>query len=182
MKVRPTGPKLLIRLKEALLTPVLVVQVRSYLTLWQRPGTSFSVMFYRCCRPSSIQFRCVTARLECFLFVPLSMIVHLKVLKETDLFPNPHWTITSLNWSDCPVLNGGDCRTAFCLSVQGKEPSVRQLALLHFRNTIVLSVKLDDALSRPRARVPPSVTQMLLILQVGPTQPLVEKRTLILLF
>ncbi|XP_011605498.1 proline-rich protein 5a isoform X2 [Takifugu rubripes] len=49
--------------------------------------------------------------------------------------------------------------------VQGKEPSVRQLALLHFRNTIVLSVKLDDALSRPRARVPPSVTQMLLILQ-----------------
>ncbi|CAB1441053.1 unnamed protein product [Pleuronectes platessa] len=49
--------------------------------------------------------------------------------------------------------------------VQGKEPSVRQLALVHFRNTIVLSVKLEDALSRPRARVPPSVTQMLLILQ-----------------
>lgn len=49
--------------------------------------------------------------------------------------------------------------------VQGKEPSVRQLALLHFRNTIVLSVKLEDALSRPRARVPPSVTQMLLVLQ-----------------
>lgn len=49
--------------------------------------------------------------------------------------------------------------------VQGKEPSVRQLALLHFRNTIVLSVKLEDALSRPRARVPPSVTQMLLILE-----------------
>ncbi|XP_072291238.1 proline-rich protein 5a [Eucyclogobius newberryi] len=49
--------------------------------------------------------------------------------------------------------------------VQGKEPSVRQLALLHFRNTIVLSVKLEEALSRPRARVPPSVTQMLLILQ-----------------
>lgn len=54
-----------------------------------------------------------------------------------------------------------------CPCVQGKEPSVRQLALLHFRNTIVLSVKLEDALSRPRARVPPSVTQMLLILQVG---------------
>lgn len=55
--------------------------------------------------------------------------------------------------------------------VQGKEPSVRQLALLHFRNTIVLSVKLEDALSRPRARVPPSVTQMLLILQVGLQAP-----------
>ncbi|XP_061677839.1 proline-rich protein 5-like isoform X2 [Syngnathoides biaculeatus] len=49
--------------------------------------------------------------------------------------------------------------------VQGKEPSVRQLALLHFRSAIVLSVKMEDALSRPRARVPPSVTQMLLVLQ-----------------
>ncbi|XP_035379617.1 proline-rich protein 5 isoform X1 [Electrophorus electricus] len=49
--------------------------------------------------------------------------------------------------------------------VQGKEPSVRQLALLHFRNIITLNIKLDDALSRPRARVPPSITQMLLILQ-----------------
>lgn len=58
------------------------------------------------------------------------------------------------------------CFSSVCV-VQGKEPSVRQLALLHFRNTIVLSVKLEDALSRPRARVPPSVTQMLLILQVG---------------
>ena len=55
---------------------------------------------------------------------------------------------------------------AVLCALQGKEPSVRQLALLHFRNTIVLSVKLEDALSRPRARVPPSVTQMLLILQV----------------
>lgn len=75
-----------------------------------------------------------------------------------------HWNITSLNLT---TLYSGYCFAAFCLSVQGKEPSVRQLALLHFRNTIVLSVKLDDALSRPRARVPPSVTQMLLILQVG---------------
>lgn len=49
---------------------------------------------------------------------------------------------------------------------QGKEPSVRQLALLHFRNIITLNLKLDEALSRPRARVPPSIIQMLLILQV----------------
>lgn len=49
--------------------------------------------------------------------------------------------------------------------VQGKEPSVRQLALLHFRNIITLNLKLDDALSKPRARVPPSIIQMLLILQ-----------------
>ncbi|XP_069759528.1 proline-rich protein 5-like isoform X2 [Narcine bancroftii] len=49
--------------------------------------------------------------------------------------------------------------------VQGKEPTVRQIALLHFRNIITLNVKLEDALSRPRARVPPSLIQMLLILQ-----------------
>ncbi|XP_053109047.1 proline-rich protein 5 isoform X1 [Hemicordylus capensis] len=49
--------------------------------------------------------------------------------------------------------------------VQGKEPSVRQLALLHFRNIITLNIKLEDALSRSRARVPPSIVQMLLILQ-----------------
>ncbi|XP_076877737.1 proline-rich protein 5a isoform X2 [Brachyhypopomus gauderio] len=49
--------------------------------------------------------------------------------------------------------------------VQGKEPSVRQSALLLFRNTIALNLKLEEALSRPRARVPPSVVQMLLVLQ-----------------
>ncbi|XP_066505290.1 proline-rich protein 5a [Hoplias malabaricus] len=49
--------------------------------------------------------------------------------------------------------------------VQGKEPSVRQLALLLFRNTITLNMKLEEALSRPRARIPPSVVQMLLVLQ-----------------
>lgn len=54
---------------------------------------------------------------------------------------------------------------ATCL--QGKEPSVRQLALLHFRNTITLGVKLEDALARAHARVPPAIVQMLLVLQVG---------------
>lgn len=49
--------------------------------------------------------------------------------------------------------------------VQGKEPSVRQLALLHFRNTITLGVKLEDALARAHARVPPAIVQMLLVLQ-----------------
>lgn len=53
------------------------------------------------------------------------------------------------------------------LCPQGKEPSVRQLALLHFRNTITLSVKLEDALARAHARVPPAIVQMLLVLQVG---------------
>lgn len=44
---------------------------------------------------------------------------------------------------------------------------MRQLALLHFRNIITLSIKLDNALSRPGACVPPSIIQMLLILQVN---------------
>lgn len=44
---------------------------------------------------------------------------------------------------------------------------MRQLALLHFRNTITLSVKLEDALARAHARVPPAIVQMLLVLQVG---------------
>lgn len=46
---------------------------------------------------------------------------------------------------------------------------MRQLALLLFRNTITLNMKLDEALSRPRARVPPSIVQMLLVLQVQNT-------------
>lgn len=43
---------------------------------------------------------------------------------------------------------------------------MRQLALLHFRNTITLSVKLEEALARAHARVPPAIVQMLLVLQV----------------
>lgn len=62
----------------------------------------------------------------------------------------------------CDVLS---TLQAIFYPVQGKEPSVRQMALLHFRNIITLNIKLDDALTRPRARVPPSIIQMLLILQ-----------------
>ncbi|KAL0967216.1 hypothetical protein UPYG_G00249320 [Umbra pygmaea] len=62
----------------------------------------------------------------------------------------------------CDVLS---MLQAIFYPVQGKEPSVRQLALLHFRNIITLNIKLEDALSRPRARVPPAIIQMLLILQ-----------------
>ncbi|XP_020775843.1 proline-rich protein 5-like isoform X2 [Boleophthalmus pectinirostris] len=62
----------------------------------------------------------------------------------------------------CDVLS---MLLAIFYPVQGKEPSVRQLALLHFRNIITLNLKLEEALSKPRARVPPSIIQMLLILQ-----------------
>ncbi|XP_073859675.1 proline-rich protein 5 isoform X19 [Macaca fascicularis] len=66
--------------------------------------------------------------------------------------------------------------------VQGKEPSVRQLALLHFRNAITLSVKLEDALARAHARVPPAIVQMLLVLQaphfaIGQLIALLQDRT-----
>ncbi|KAM8910541.1 proline-rich protein 5-like [Spinachia spinachia] len=62
----------------------------------------------------------------------------------------------------CDVLS---MLQAIFYPVQGKEPSLRQVALLHFRNIITLNLKLDDALCRPRARVPPSIIQMLLLLQ-----------------
>lgn len=54
---------------------------------------------------------------------------------------------------------------------------MRQLALLHFRNAITLSVKLEEALARTHARVPPAIVQMLLVLQVrgGPVEPLLTR-------
>lgn len=74
-------------------------------------------------------------------------------------------------WVPAPVSGvARDWRALRILCPQGKEPSVRQLALLHFRNTITLSVKLEDALARAHARVPPAIVQMLLVLQVG-TRP-----------
>ncbi|XP_052410570.1 proline-rich protein 5-like [Carassius gibelio] len=69
----------------------------------------------------------------------------------------------------CDVLS---MLQAIFYPVQGKEPSVRQLALLHFRNIITLNIKLDDALTRPRARVPPSIIQMLLVLQIFRREPI----------
>lgn len=74
-------------------------------------------------------------------------------------------------WVPAPVSGvAHDWWALRILCPQGKEPSVRQLALLHFRNTITLSVKLEDALARAHARVPPAIVQMLLVLQVG-TRP-----------
>uniref|UniRef100_UPI00358E4E6A proline-rich protein 5 isoform X2 n=1 Tax=Myxine glutinosa TaxID=7769 RepID=UPI00358E4E6A len=58
--------------------------------------------------------------------------------------------------------------------VQGKELSVRQMALLAFRDIITLKVKLLEALAKRHARVPPNLIQMLLVMQsvhepTGPT-------------
>lgn len=58
--------------------------------------------------------------------------------------------------------------------VQGQELSVRQMALLAFRDLVLLKLHLEDTLGTA-ASVPPSITQMLLVLQGihesgGPTQ------------
>uniref|UniRef100_A0A4W5MNL7 Proline rich 5 like n=1 Tax=Hucho hucho TaxID=62062 RepID=A0A4W5MNL7_9TELE len=49
--------------------------------------------------------------------------------------------------------------------VQGQELTVRQMALLGFRDLVLLKLSLEDLL--PIATVPPGITQMLLILQVS---------------
>ncbi|XP_072374957.1 proline-rich protein 5-like isoform X1 [Scyliorhinus torazame] len=49
--------------------------------------------------------------------------------------------------------------------VQGQELTIRQMALLGFRDMVLLKVNLEQALHQPPTDVPPSITQMLLVLQ-----------------
>ncbi|XP_069479451.1 proline-rich protein 5-like [Ambystoma mexicanum] len=49
--------------------------------------------------------------------------------------------------------------------VQGQELTVRQIALLGFRDCVVLKVQLEEAFSCVKMQIPPSIVQMLLILQ-----------------
>ncbi|XP_018112808.1 proline-rich protein 5-like isoform X3 [Xenopus laevis] len=49
--------------------------------------------------------------------------------------------------------------------VQGQELTIRQIALLGFRDSVVLKVNLAKALSLVSSQVPPSILQMLLVLQ-----------------
>ncbi|XP_077567131.1 uncharacterized protein prr5l isoform X4 [Stigmatopora nigra] len=63
--------------------------------------------------------------------------------------------------------------------VQGREPSVRQMALLSFRDAVVLQLPLEDSLANGGANgggAPPDLTHMLLVLQV-PTEGPTEVRT-----
>lgn len=55
-----------------------------------------------------------------------------------------------------------------CVRVQGQELSVRQLALLAFRDLVLLKLHLEASLQNA-ASVPPGVTHMLLVLQVTHT-------------
>ncbi|XP_059507865.1 proline-rich protein 5-like isoform X2 [Stegostoma tigrinum] len=49
--------------------------------------------------------------------------------------------------------------------VQGQELTIRQMALLGFRDLVLLKVDLEQVLHQPHTSVPPSITQMLLVLQ-----------------
>lgn len=49
--------------------------------------------------------------------------------------------------------------------VQGQELTIRQIALLGFRDCVVLKVKLEEVFSLVQLQIPPSIVQMLLILQ-----------------
>ncbi|KAJ0069950.1 hypothetical protein NL108_017519 [Boleophthalmus pectinirostris] len=67
--------------------------------------------------------------------------------------------------------------------VQGQELSVRQMALLAFRDLVLLKLHLEDTLGTA-ASVPPAITQMLLVLQGihesgGPSQEYVQLESLV---
>ncbi|XP_058500372.1 proline-rich protein 5-like isoform X2 [Solea solea] len=49
--------------------------------------------------------------------------------------------------------------------VQGQELTVRQMALLAFRDLVLLKLHLEETLGAAAASIPPPVTQMLLVLQ-----------------
>ncbi|KAJ0029032.1 hypothetical protein NQD34_004029 [Periophthalmus magnuspinnatus] len=67
--------------------------------------------------------------------------------------------------------------------VQGQELSVRQMALLAFRDLVLLQLHLEDTLGTATS-VPPTITQMLLVLQGihesgGPSQEYVQLESLV---
>ncbi|NXP06575.1 PRR5L protein, partial [Thinocorus orbignyianus] len=68
--------------------------------------------------------------------------------------------------------------------VQGQELTIRQLALLGFRDLVLLKVKLDEILPLVRTKLPASIVQMLLILQsvhepTGPSEGYLQLEELV---
>ncbi|XP_036282184.1 proline-rich protein 5-like isoform X1 [Pipistrellus kuhlii] len=68
--------------------------------------------------------------------------------------------------------------------VQGQELTIRQISLLGFRDLVLLKVKLGDLLLLGPARPPPSIVQMLLILQsvhepTGPSEGCLQLEELV---
>ncbi|CAI5763624.1 Hypothetical predicted protein [Podarcis lilfordi] len=68
--------------------------------------------------------------------------------------------------------------------VQGQELTIRQIALLGFRDLVLLRVNLDEILPRVQTKLPPSIVQMLLILQgvhepTGPSKAFMQLEELV---
>ncbi|XP_072447899.1 proline-rich protein 5-like [Chiloscyllium punctatum] len=68
--------------------------------------------------------------------------------------------------------------------VQGQELTIRQMALLGFRDLVLLKVDLEQVLHQPHTSVPPSITQMLLVLQgahepKGPSEEYIQLERLV---
>ncbi|XP_059831450.1 proline-rich protein 5-like isoform X1 [Hypanus sabinus] len=68
--------------------------------------------------------------------------------------------------------------------VQGKELTIRQMALLGFRDLVLLKANLEQVLHQRHNDVPPSITQMLLVLQgahepKGPTEEYIQLEHLV---
>ncbi|KAJ7344627.1 hypothetical protein JRQ81_000577 [Phrynocephalus forsythii] len=68
--------------------------------------------------------------------------------------------------------------------VQGQELTIRQIALLGFRDLVLLKVKLDEILPQIQTNLPPSIVQMLLILQgvhepTGPSKAFMQLEELV---
>uniref|UniRef100_A0A8D2PUK6 Proline rich 5 like n=1 Tax=Zosterops lateralis melanops TaxID=1220523 RepID=A0A8D2PUK6_ZOSLA len=68
--------------------------------------------------------------------------------------------------------------------VQGQELTIRQIALLGFRDLVLLKIKLEEILPLVQTRVPASIVQMLLILQsvhepTGPTEGYLQLEELV---
>ncbi|KAF7251702.1 Proline-rich protein 5-like [Varanus komodoensis] len=68
--------------------------------------------------------------------------------------------------------------------VQGQELTIRQIALLGFRDLVLLRVKLDEILPQFQSSIPPSIVQMLLILQgvhepTGPSKAFMQLEELV---
>ncbi|XP_069752176.1 proline-rich protein 5-like isoform X2 [Narcine bancroftii] len=68
--------------------------------------------------------------------------------------------------------------------VQGKELTIRQMALLGFRDLVLLKSNLEQVLHHLHTDVPPSITQMLLVLQgahepKGPTEEYIQLEHLV---
>ncbi|XP_058663259.1 proline-rich protein 5-like isoform X1 [Ammospiza nelsoni] len=68
--------------------------------------------------------------------------------------------------------------------VQGQELTIRQIALLGFRDLVLLKVKLEEILPLIQTKVPASIVQMLLILQsvhepTGPTEGYLQLEELV---